>query len=1185
MATIEPNFESICIDPNDDLVLYKKEIVRSRIEKFLYAICSLDNDDLPTPLSRIEEMYKCLVTGVDFITFTPLSRAEKFVMAMLGAYDVELLPTPISRSETLMKKIATGDTNLDDVDNLQSRYEFLLAYIIKAGGFNGGSGDFYYDLISLTSSFTTIYGTLDKPVKNAVLKGQTLVNLVKKLTDENIGNGNKTWQIQGSGQATYSYNVDKGVTLSNAVNGSMVLNYVDLTLFKPNTEYTLFIDVNWNGVGIIPHFTKLTTKEIQLNNGLNIIKFTTISDLTVQNACLRLGYAGTIAVGCEYTFNNIMVLEGDWTNVDIPYFEGMASVKMPVLTTVGKNLYSYGDLTINNPVPNAWYYTNGKGASFGSSCKRTDGGNWFYLEKGVYNYKSINENAQTNIILVGEGEKLYDPGKEVPSGWYVFRIKSMKESVDYMKISQLQLEKDSTATSYEPFKSNILTCNEEVELRGIGDIKDELNLVTGEYTKAIYEYTFTGNEHWEIGGSSGGYTYFQCKLNQLPINYKYTTDANIPIYCNRLPVITYNDFDSKLKNVGINLTYFFRLNFSDCDSNNGATVEDLKAYLKTNPTTIQYPISKSVTTVDLSTLDQDNKETKLTTFDDITHVTVSSEGLVPTGDIDIARPIQFVDYSLDNSLTTLYNTFERPVKNAVLKGQTLVNMSSLTGVTTLKPGDVIFIENAGMKINTTYTIMFNCSNVPSTNFVEIKTMMDNTQITQVQQNVSVRYNKFTIRTHTSKETNRFRFKNDTSSSTDFIFSELLILEGDYTNEDIPYFEGMASVKMPVLTTTGKNLVGKLVYGSVAHGGKIADNKGQLRVRTDYINIQNEENITIKTHSEEVNCSISFFYDENKNFISQTSWGTNITNSNGVTISIPLNTKYIICEFSHNLPSDKDLVLSNIKVQIEKGDTATFYESFKSNILTCNEEVELRGIGDIKDELNLTTGELTQRIGEFVFDGSSDELWFITTNNSGLKRFVSDVKKTHTNYSEITNWLPTANKTYWTINENGFYIGTNGSPVIVFNTNDSRYNMSITELENYLSQNPLIVQYPLAEETIKTVTLSISDQDDVLLILENGEYIITENGDYIKVGIEGEKTKLKTFDDIINVTVSSEGLVPTGEITVATKNATDVIDASVMSLRMDDILNSQGTLEGSANTQSDDIDVAMLGTTDIYEQLL
>jgi hypothetical protein len=105
-----------------------------------------------------------------------------------------------------------------------------------------------------------------------------------------------------------------------------------------------------------------------------------------------------------------------------------------------------------------------------------------------------------------------------------------------------------------------------------------------------------------------------------------------------------------------------------------------------------------------------------------------------------------------------------------------------------------------------------------------------------------------------------------------------------------------------------------------------------------------------------------------------------------------------------------------------------------------------------------------------------------------------------------------------------------------------------------------IQYQFATESVKTVDLSTLNQNS-------------------------KKTELSTFDDITHVTVSSEGLAPKGEITVATKNATDVVDASVMSLRMDDILNSQGTLEGSANTQSDDIDVAMLGTTDIYEQLL
>ena len=40
-----------------------------------------------------------------------------------------------------------------------------------------------------------------------------------------------------------------------------------------------------------------------------------------------------------------------------------------------------------------------------------------------------------------------------------------------------------------------------------------------------------------------------------------------------------------------------------------------------------------------------------------------------------------------------------------------------------------------------------------------------------------------------------------------------------------------------------------------------------------------------------------------------------------------------------------------------------YEPYKSNILTVNEDVTLRSNGDICDELNLLTRQLTQRIGE------------------------------------------------------------------------------------------------------------------------------------------------------------------------------------------------------------------------------
>lgn len=108
-------------------------MVTSRLEKFIYAICSTDVSDLPVPLSRIEKLWNCLITG-ETPDFEPLSRNEKYLMAMLDRYDISNLPAPMSRGEKLLYKIAIGETDLSDVPGYLSRYEELLKYLIENGG-------------------------------------------------------------------------------------------------------------------------------------------------------------------------------------------------------------------------------------------------------------------------------------------------------------------------------------------------------------------------------------------------------------------------------------------------------------------------------------------------------------------------------------------------------------------------------------------------------------------------------------------------------------------------------------------------------------------------------------------------------------------------------------------------------------------------------------------------------------------------------------------------------------------------------------------------------------------------------------------------------------------------------------------------------------------------------------------
>ena len=170
---------------------------------------------------------------------------------------------------------------------------------------------------------------------------------------------------------------------------------------------------------------------------------------------------------------------------------------------------------------------------------------------------------------------------------------------------------------------------------------------------------------------------------------------------------------------------------------------------------------------------------------------------------------------------------------------------------------------------------------------------------------------------------------------------------------------LQSVKMPILTTTGKNLFNKnklIVDGYIISNGTLVYQTGDNRNATDFIEVKAK---TIYTISGIKNSAINGgkthqyigMYDKNKTFISVAT--VSCTNDK-VSITTAENTKYI------------RLTVRNAdinRLQIEKGTAATTYEPHKSNILTVNEYLTLRSSEEVYDELNLLTGQLTQRIDE------------------------------------------------------------------------------------------------------------------------------------------------------------------------------------------------------------------------------
>ena len=624
MTTIDLNHETICINPTDDLTLYDKNLIMSRIEKFLFAICSLDSSDLPIPLSRIEELYNCLVTGDTPPTFDPLSRAEKFLMACLGAYDINKLPEPLSRSEVLLKKIATGDSNLEDVDNLQSKYEFLLAYIIQNGGIGGIDGDISYMKYTLTEKETTLYNTKKHLVRSAILIGDT------KLIDE-LGNECDEPNTPKIHMGAY-VNETTGELVASAVSF-----YTDF-LKSPNVNFMIKGNSRYKRVAYYDKDKKYITGANSADQYNGVFRPHDIVIRPENAVYYRISASLSLEADATYTPDTKLSIVDQYGETLYP--TELVSVKMPVLTTTGKNLFK----TLE------WE------SGFISAADGKESAHNQYIR--TRNYIDIRPNATYTATGYMEYFMFYDSDKNLiggikgstskklitfttPSNAKYLKLRYFLSSIPTLEAmlnteNMLELGEQRTG-EYEPYKSNILTVNEEVVLRSLPNgVCDTLNLMTGEYVQRIGEITFNGSETWSQSGNITpnhycAFTYVQGSKNEVSYN----------IVCNSLPVrnilsptIDYEGCVFNKWTSGDRANLVVKIANSKLSS---TSVAGIKAYLQSNPLTVQYELATPVIkTVDLSIVDQDGNNTKLSTFDDITYVTLSSEGLIPEAELEVA---------------------------------------------------------------------------------------------------------------------------------------------------------------------------------------------------------------------------------------------------------------------------------------------------------------------------------------------------------------------------------------------------------------------------------------------------------------------------------------------------------------------------------------------------------------------
>lgn len=282
-----------------------------------------------------------------------------------------------------------------------------------------------------------------------------------------------------------------------------------------------------------------------------------------------------------------------------------------------------------------------------------------------------------------------------------------------------------------------------------------------------------------------------------------------------------------------------------------------------------------------------------------------------------------------------------------------------------------------------------------------------------------------------------------------------------------------------LKVTGKNLFsGYLKDGYYNDSGILAP----LREckTTDFIPIKNVV-CTSFTSISERGFRIAEF-DANKNFIKRKT-----TIKNKEVLLLDKNTRYIAASVNYEYYKN---------IMLEQKDEPTPYEPYTEQSVQIALGEPLRGIGEYKD--TITKDGVVRKIKRTVFDGSEDEKW-------GLSR----EHENHINFALVIKGAITVNTGIRTMMDKFKYFGA------IWNSDllgqdmfgaTLRINMPktlATDLQTFktwLSQNPLTVDYVLAESVTEPLPESVQAQLSSLHS-ENGTTHINIDSGEVEAGIK------------------------------------------------------------------------------------
>lgn len=477
----------------------------------------------------------------------------------------------------------------------------------------------------MESNIVTVNSFMEKVIDEAydgtyeslVFKGKSLVNLATQSVNyglakhSNITSEKITVNVQASKEIKFTVVQEFSEWIYITVK-------INLDMLKPNTKYLVvgesIKNINYARIcrGDTTHNLEQTPYPYFGNSNCVVLTTNDLTNYVHNDITLYLKPKANLSVGSEVHVKNVMLIEyqEDMENWGIPYFEGLCDSKMPILRNVGKNLFDgsafYGSLNggtgaINsNPngtrlvTTNAIKLVANKPYSI-SAYDEDDSRITFVRELVIFSDKECtNRIGQWGNRIT---KATYTPNQDCYIRFTTLTVDNNDAEIrSDLNTIVIQIEQSSTSTTYEPYKSNILSTPEEVVLRGNSGTQDTYNTLTGEYIQRVGEIVLDGtdsthvwnrNDEWSAGDIA---VFWSSNVVNMSGNF---------ILCDKFLTLQKDDLivDNVCVQEGVRYGATFIQISIKKSKLSSPDVTGFKKWLQSNPITVQYELAEPVTTV------------------------------------------------------------------------------------------------------------------------------------------------------------------------------------------------------------------------------------------------------------------------------------------------------------------------------------------------------------------------------------------------------------------------------------------------------------------------------------------------------------------------------------------------------------------------------------------------------------